>query len=266
MEIRRMRKRNHSSPLAPAQPDDGYRSRDGRIELHCGDALTRLVAMPAESVDALITDPPYSSGGFSLSAKAASTGAKYCNSGRKYPTFSGDAKSERAWLGWAALWLFQCHRIMRPGGYAFVFIDWRMLATATDAIQAGGFIFRGIIAWDKGAGARAPHKGYVKHQCEYLVWGTKGSLPKAVHGGPWPGCYRHTVIPREKLHLTGKPLPLMRELVRITKPGSLILDPFAGSGTTLLAAVKERRRAIGFELSPEYFQIAVKRLSEAADG
>ena len=141
-----------------------------------------------------------------------------------------------------------------------VFIDWRMLATATDALQAGGFNFRGIVSWDKGAVARAPHKGYIRHQCEYVVWGTKGALGAAKHGGPWPGCYRHTVIPSEKLHLTGKPIGLMRELVRITAPGSLILDPFAGSGSTLMAARLEGRRAIGIEMSGEYCQISAKRL------
>lgn len=99
-------------------------------------------------------------------------------------------------------------------------------------------------------------------RCEYVVWGTKGALGKAEHGGPWPGCYRHTVIVKDKLHLTGKPLSLMRELVRIPKPGSLILDPFAGSGTTLLAARIEGRQAIGIELSREYCQIAGRRLRE----
>lgn len=119
---------------------------------------------------------------------------------------------------------------------------------------------RGIISWDKGPGARAPHKGYIKHQCEFVVWGTKGPLKPATHGGPWLGCYRHTVIPRLKFHLTGKPVDLMRDLVKITPPGSRILDPFAGSGTTLLAARQEGRKAVGIELSGEYCEVARKRL------
>ena len=59
----------------------------------------------------------------------------------------------------------------------------------------------------------------------------------------------------------GKPLSLMRQILRdYSKPGDVIAEPFAGGGTTLLAAVSEGRRAIGSEMMPEHFEIARKRL------
>ena len=112
-----------------------------------------------------------------------------------------------------------------------MFTDWRQLPATTDVLQIGELIWRGIIAWDKGGGARAPHKGYFRHQCEYIVWGTKGKCLKQKFTGPFPGCYKFPVKLSDKFHLTGKPTALMEELVQIVPVGKLILDPFAGSGT-----------------------------------
>jgi len=62
--------------------------------------------------------------------------------------------------------------------------------------------------------------------------------------------------------MTGKPTDLMRELVKIVPPDGVILDPFAGSGTTCVAAAMEGRRFIGIEMEPAYAEIAQRRLDE----
>ena len=66
-------------------------------------------------------------------------------------------------------------------------------------------------------------------------------------------------------HPTVKPLALMQYLCKLTATptGGVVLDPFTGSGTTGAAAVKEGRKFIGIEIDPDYFEIAVKRISEA---
>jgi site-specific DNA-methyltransferase (adenine-specific) len=228
-----------------------------------GDSLEILRQLPSDLVDAVITDPPYSSGGITLSQKTQDPVKKYEQTGNKIvhrATFFGDNKDSRSWLHWCILWISECHRILKPGGYFLMFSDWRQLPTATDALQMGELAWRGIVAWDKTEGARAPHKGYFRHQCEYIVWGTKGSCPKAVHGGPWPGCFRVSVKQSDKFHLTGKPTPLMEKLVSIVPEGSIILDPFAGSGTTLVAARNMNRQFIGIEKGKEYAAVAVSRL------
>ena len=66
--------------------------------------------------------------------------------------------------------------------------------------------------------------------------------------------------PQNRIHLTEKPLQLMQDLVKITEPGGHILDPFAGSGTTVLAAVKEGYDATGIEVTDVYADLARKRL------
>jgi site-specific DNA-methyltransferase (adenine-specific) len=158
------------------------------------------------------------------------------------------------------MWISECHRILKPGGYFLMFSDWRQLPMASDALQFGNIIWRGTVAWDKTEGSRAPHKGYFRHQCEYVLWGTKGNCPKAVHGGPWPGCFRISVKQKDKFHLTGKPTELMENLIQIVPEESIILDPFAGSGTTLVAAQKLNRHFIGIEKESYNVHIAQKRL------
>lgn len=137
-------------------------------------------------------------------------------------------------------------------------------AVITDPPYASGgkIIWRGVVAWDKGLCARAPHKGYFRHQCEYIVWGTKGKCKKAVHAGPYAGCLRYQVMQKDKFHLTGKPTALMEELVKIVPEGGIILDPFVGSGTTAVAAKKQNRNFIGIEKTEVYYNIALNRLKE----
>ena len=135
----------------------------------------------------------------------------------------------------------------------------------TNIVQASGFAWKGICVWNKGRASRSPHKGYFRHQAEYIVWGTNGKVPKLKDRGPFDGVHSIAVKQADKFHITGKPTKLLRELVQVAPVGGLILDPFAGSGTTGIAAVHEGRRAVLFEQSEEYCEIAAKRL-EAAEG
>lgn len=145
-----------------------------------------------------------------------------------------------------------------------MFSDWRQLPAATDLLQAAGLVWRGVISWDKTEGARPPGKAYFRHQCEYVVWGSKGSLPSKENAlGPFPGCFRFPVKQSDKYHLTGKPTPLMRELVKVAPIGGAICDPFAGSGTTCVAAKLEGRNYFGIELDAENVNIARQRLEGA---
>ena len=238
--------------------------QDDYVTLYHGESLRILATLQDESIDAVITDPPYSSGGMTRSDRTADPSTKYVQTAtmKTRPSFSGDNRDGRSWDYWASLWINECLGIVKEGGYCLIFTDWRMLPTTTDAIQSGGFVWRGIVSWDKGLGSRAPHTGYFRHQCEYVVWGTKGTSEPASHAGPFPGAFQFNVKQSDKFHMTGKPTPLMRELVRVVPPNGRVLDPFAGSGTTLVAAKLEGRKAIGIEQSEEYCETAANRLSQ----
>ncbi len=229
-----------------------------------GEALDVLQGLPDGLADGLIADPPYSSGGMMRSDRAAPPADKYSPT-IAYPAFSGDNRDARSWAFWCVLWLTECLRIVKPGGYLLMFSDWRQLPMATDVFQsASGAVWRGIISWDKGPTARAPHTGYARHQCEYIIWGSVGQLEAADGRGPFPGSYTIPVDPREKEHLAGKPVELMRKLARMIPEGGLILDPFAGSGTAGVGALLEGRRYLGVEREAHYVEISRPRLERAA--
>ena len=230
-------------------------------EIIHGDALSLLRSYPAGSFDAIITDPPYASGGRTQAEKNKSTAQKYSSMGENAPpAFDGDAKDQRSFTSWCAEWLSECRRIAKPGAPLCVFIDWRQLPSMTDAIQWAGWIWRGTAVWDKGNSR--PQKGRFRAQAEYIAWGSNGDMPISRPVPCLPGVFKYG-NPQNRIHLTEKPLQLMRDIVRITEPGGRILDSFAGSGTTVLAAVQEGYSATGFEMSGEYAARAVARIGTA---
>jgi site-specific DNA-methyltransferase (adenine-specific) len=225
-------------------------------DLFLGDCLSVLPALTG-TFDAVVTDPPYSSGGQSKGQRAGSTGNKYLNSGKDspWPDFPGDTKDQRSYLHWSALWMSLCFARLAPGGLMVVFSDWRQLPVTTDALQSAGFTWRGVGVWDK-AGSSRPYKGGFRAQAEYFAWGSKGAL---TGDGYAPGVFRVQQKPGEKLHQVGKPLPLMDSLLAAC--GAHVLDPFMGSGTTGAAAILQGKQFTGIEMSEHYFNVAVDRLS-----
>ena len=94
------------------------------------------------------------------------------------------------------------------------------------------------------------------------MWGSNGDMPISRPVPCLPGVFKYG-NPQHRIHLTEKPIELMRDIVKITEPGGHILDPFAGSGTTVLAAVLEGYSATGIELSEGYAALARGRLRQA---
>ena len=231
-------------------------------EIYQGDALLNLREMAGADFNAIITDPPYASGGMSMSEKSRSTREKYTAYGEKgnpYPDFSGDALAQRAWTSYMHEIMVAARACCRKGAVCALFVDWRQLPALTDAIQWAGWIWRGVAVWDK-MNSR-PQMGRFRQQCEYIVWGSNGPLPVERGVSVLPGLFAWpNVVPQERWHQTQKPLELMRQVVRICEPGGVILDPFAGSGSTIEAALLEGYQAVGIELEAHNVAIIRKRL------
>lgn len=236
-----------------------HRLGDDRVYVAQGNAMTLLYETPDNSVDAVITDPPYSSGGAFRSDRVQSTNDKYTQSGTLLvrPDFTGDNRDQYAYMIWCEMWLNECLRVAKTGATIVMFTDWRQLPATCLAMQLGGWVWRGIVPWNKTQAVR-PQPGRFRQQCEYCVWGSKNEMPP--HGPPVPGFYTYIVKPGEKHHITGKPVELMLDLLRVVKKGGTVLDPFMGSGTTGVAAIRTGRRFIGFELDPGIYGTALGRL------
>ena len=237
------------------------------IKLIEGNALNVMGTMNAGSFDALITDPPYASGGAILTDRQRETRLKYTSGKGKCPhlDFEGDKMDQRTWTRFMADILENARRLCKKGGVCVVFSDWRQLPSLSEALQRGGWTWRGIIVWDKLSSR--PQPGRYRQQSEFALWGSNGNLPTDRPVEPLPGVYRHANVQgRQRIHQTQKPLELMQELIRITVPGGHILDPFAGSGSTLAAAEAEGYHATGIEISHEIARLAAERLDMQNDG
>lgn len=234
--------------------------------LHQGDALLILPTLPDGAVDAVVTDPPYNSGGRTPNDRTGQSAIdKYVSGDAKtagLEDFTGDSRDQRAYTAWLSQILAHCLRVSVPGAPLLVFTDWRQLPATSDALQAAGWIWRGIVPWHKPI-AR-PHRGGFRRSCEYVLWATNGPVDAARNPVYLDGIVRGSQPRAGRLHITQKPVDVMRELVGICAPGGVILDPFTGSGTTGLAALAEGRSFVGIEQSRHYYKVASQRLEHVA--
>ena len=133
---------------------------DFRMPEHCGgdrwsilhgDSLQILRQFEPNSFDAIITDPPYASGGSSQTTKNRSTNEKYSSMSKEkaLPDFDSDQMDQLSWMFWTAAWLQDARRIAKPGAPVCLFIDWRQLPAMTLALQWAGWTWRGVAVWDK---------------------------------------------------------------------------------------------------------------------
>lgn len=238
---------------------------DDSVTLYHGDA--RAILPLLGPVDAVITDPPYSSGGMYRADRAASTTSKYQlghETTRTYAAFSGDNRDQRSFEKWVDSWASQCLSLVGDGGGIGVFIDWRNVSSVIDAVQMAGWVYRGLTPWHKGTDLR-PNKGWFRRNIEFVVWGSAGPLPTGpgVEGECWDGMFVARVNDGDKHHQTGKPVALMEQMLSVRPEWTTFLDPFAGSASTLMAAKRIGKRAIGIELDEHSCEVAAKRLGNA---
>ena len=241
----------------------------GGCEILHADCIEVLQTLAENSFDALITDPPYSSGGQYRGDRMQSVTEKYSQSGAKAEylkhAFEGDNMDQRAWTSWTAYWLELCRKVVKPGGVAAIFIDWRQLPALYDAIQWGGWVVRGLIPWDKKNARPQPHRP--KQQCEFIVWASNGPLDVKRDAEYMPGLLQGLPPSAQvRTHQTEKPLDVMRQLVHICENGGRIIDPFAGSGTTICAAYLEGFGGLGIERNKYHAEKAQERLTKIAGG
>lgn len=229
------------------------------ITIYHGDCREILDDLGPIGATALVTDPPYSSGGMFRSDRAKSTVAKYVTAEfTKRNEFSGDNLDQRVFMVWSSWWLSAARMSCADGAVLCMFTDWRQIPALSDALQCGGWVWRNMATWWK-PGCRMIH-GQFSSSAEYVLYATNG--PR----GSWKtetvqnvfSCA--TLLGEEKEHIAEKPEPVMNWILSATH--GTVLDPFSGSGTTLVTAKKLGRRAIGIEIEERYCEIAAKRLAQ----
>lgn len=219
----------------------------GNAVLYCGDCLEIMPTL--QNIDVVLTDPPYSSGGFQESGKqSGSIGT------RQGHTIHADNLST---TGYRALIREMCRAAPMADEF-FIFTDWKMWPVLLEAAELGGVKTRNMIVWDKmQMGMGMPWR----NQHELIYYG-KRSAAKINTG-------KHGNVRQEKRtnntnHPTEKPVGLVEYLIANTATGSTICDPFMGSGTTGIACRNLKRQFIGIEIDPKHFDMACLRIEAAA--
>lgn len=218
----------------PLQP---YFEQDG-IALYHGDCREILPALEDESVDLVLTDPPY----------LVSYSGRW---GSDWGVIEGD--SDPAWVlpVYRELW-----RTLKPDSLCVTFYGWPATEVFFDAWLNCGFRPVSVLVliknrWGLGYYTRA------QHEQAYVL--AKGRPPRPDPAISDVLAWEHIST---QLHPNQKPLSAISELVSTFAPlGGTILDPFCGSGTALVAARNLERRAIGIEIEERYCELAAKRLS-----
>lgn len=235
-----------------------YYEQDGIVIYHgdCFDVLHDL-----RGVGAVITDPPYSSGGAFRGDRAMTTVSKYVNSDTAAyrPEFAGDNRDQRSFAVWCAMWMNAARQASLQGAALASFIDWRQLPTLTDSVQAGGWLWRGLATWHK-PGIRM-QRGRFSASAEYVVYATNG---EAIDHD---GCAQNVFACQpesDKEHIAQKPEAVLQWVLSVVPRGALVLDPFMGSGTTLVTAKVRGHKAIGIDVDERYCEIAARRLQQGA--
>lgn len=213
----------------------------------CRDVLPRLEGV----ADLLLTDCPYrvTSGG---------------NSGEFSGGWMGEYQNGGNIVDGADLpfedWLPAAYAALTSPAHAYLFINDRNLAELQAAAEAAGLAFHRLLIWDKGAAL--PNRWY-QQTCEFVLFMRKGRAFRIAE----PSSRTYARMPQvdETPHPTEKPVALCRHYIaNSTKPGDMVLDPFAGSGTTCVAAIHEGRRFVACESNAKWFDIACRRIAAVA--
>jgi len=212
------------------------------MTLLLGDCLMTLKTLPDNSVDSIVTDPPY----------GMDYQSSWMTKEKRHKKIAND-KKPFIWF------LYDSFRILKDGGALVIFSDWKNQETWKSAIQTAGFEVKSQVIWNREAHGMGDLKSSFGPQHDVIWFATKGKFS-------FPGKRPKSVISSLRImgslsHPNEKPVSLMKELVSaVTPPNGTTLDPFMGSGSTGVAAKELGFNFIGCEMSEDYFNIAKQRI------
>lgn len=254
-----------------------WRSRDNLSYLYHGDSLEFMASLEDDSVDCIWTDPPY----------FLSNDGTSCIAGKRVKVNKGEwDRSQGIELDhqFNQTWLAECYRILKPTGTIWVTGTLHVYLSVGMAMMQQGFRILNDIIWEKPNPPPNLGRRCFAHSTEVVLWATKAkkgskhrytfnydAMREENGGKQMKTVWRIAAAGKnEKLygkHPTQKPIALIDRCLRAsTNPGDLVLDPFAGSGATGVAALRLDRRFIGCERETEFAELMSKRLASVAGG
>ncbi|CUU38421.1 MAG: site-specific DNA-methyltransferase [Armatimonadetes bacterium] len=265
-----------------------------RGRIYFGDNLQVLKTLPSESVDLIYIDPPFNTGKeqryTALRTVRSESGDRVGFGGRRYQTLTLGSRSFvdifDDYLAFLEPRLQEAYRVLAPHGSLYFHIDYREVHYCKVLLDAifGRECFLNEIIWAYDYGGRPRRKWPPKHdnillyvkdpkryifnadeidRIPYMAPGLVGA-EKAQRGKLPTDVWWHTIVPttsKERVgYPTQKPLGILRRILRASsRPGDLVLDFFAGSGTTGVAALELGRRFILVDNNPEAIEVMKRR-------
>ena len=212
----------------------------------CGDCLKLLKKIPDQSIDLIITDPPYGINYLS----------NYYKEGNPFNKIEGDQKLD---LSYAK----ELFRVLKDDCACFVFIRYDKRNEFIKAFK--DFKLKNELIWVKNNWTAGDLTGNFGNQYETILFLVKGDFK--LKSKRYSNILKFDRVSPDKLqHPTEKPVKLIEKLIKCaSNTNDLILDPFLGSGTTAVACKILERDFIGFEISQEYCKVANKRLNNVPE-
>ena len=225
------------------------------IELRLGNAIELIKSIPDESIDCVVTDPPYrvtargnngSSGGM-FKKKINMQGKVFTENEVKITDFA-----------------FELYRVLKEKTHCYVMCNQTNLQPYLNELTRVGFKVTRVLVWDKG---NKINSQFYMGQIEFIIFCRKGRAKRVNNCG----ISELIAIPNKKTkrkdgtnyHDTEKPVSLMQLLIeQSTDISGVVLDPFVGIGATPVACVKSGRNFVGYELDITYYSIAVARVNK----
>jgi site-specific DNA-methyltransferase (adenine-specific) len=251
-----------------------YFKKDNFV-LYLGDSIQLMNQLRENSIDMIFADPPYnlSNGGFTVHAGKMVSVNK--GSWDKSNGFDADYDFHHKWLE-------ACRRVLKPGGTLWVSGTYHSIYQCGHAIQSLEYHILNDVTWFKPNASPNLSCRFFTASHETLIWARKDKKAKHTFNyslmkeGEWNGDFIKkpnmqmrsvwavgTPKPDEKKfgkHPTQKPLELLKRIVLAsTNKGDIVLDPFAGSSTTGIAAISNGRKFVGIDLEKNYLELSKKR-------
>ncbi|MCY4623603.1 MAG: site-specific DNA-methyltransferase [Chloroflexi bacterium] len=223
-----------------------------------GDGIAATGALSANSIDLLLTDPPYG-----ISSPYTAEGQvprRLRRDGRDFIMPRGDFG---AWDDGLAPSAWLPVMLSKVRGWAVTFCAQAQIGEYCELMKANKFVAVGTIVWQKTNPVPFNHRFKPINAWEAIVVGKRPGTP--FHGNTVHNVLRYkSPSPQQRIHTTQKPLPLVERLIELfSAPGDTILDPFAGSGTTVIAGARMGRKVQAFENNRDVYRAACARIAAA---
>lgn len=241
------------------------------VVIRNGDCLELLPSIPSESVDLILTDPPYNISQESISIDRSKFRSGKMRRAKAVTLDYGDwdRLGRGEYIEFTRRWFGECSRILKDGGGFISFFSLQDMSLLTWIGKEYGVRFRTFFTWIKSNPMPSIYRHNYLSATEIIFIGSKGNKSWTFNFSTQQEMHNVLTTPNKSIygetdHPNEKPIRLIEHFLKIhTNEGMTVLDPFMGSGTTGVSCIKMNRNFIGMESNRHFFKVAKSRIEKA---